>query len=520
MLNAPIVFPILIVFGIGCLIGIIPIIQNFPFPVGYDSINYYLPALYDLNSNTVIGGTLFPIYVFLVYSFHLISFSDLYLAFNVVNIVLYGSLSVTTFLLVNDVLRQSVYKSILFAIFVIFQLSVLRMAWDLHRDILALVFLNLCLFTLNHLRSLHFNRSVLLQYVTVSVLYLATLFSDRMIGVLLIISSIFFSIRYKLHLLGTINLILLILFLIYFFLLDDITFVSIGSNPVDTLMNPVYDKNSLSPYDLLVLDLSLNGILFPFFIIGFLKKSNSLILKIPTLATILLSFSWLLVPNYSYLVPERWTILSGFFISIFGLYGFFIITDRLVNSKLRKLVSVLFISSFVTYGILFIVLPYGTVFTIPSIFQTQTGLTIPLSMSFNSIEISKNQDLVKSIDWINTNTKNNSEILGTLHWRGWFHLFLEKPRQYIFYETVSLPSNYSTMEINVTGLYYMLKSKIDFRCIDEVGAYTNSSSASGNERNIYLIDYKSGYNDIYYNYPIVYDSKYFNIYEITDSICG
>ena len=295
-----------------------------------------------------------------------------------------------------------------------------------------------------------------------TVLYMATLFSDRMIGILLIISSIFFSIRYKLHLLGTINLLLLILFLTYFFLLDDITFVSIGSNPVDTLVNPVYNKNSLSPYDLFVLYLSLNGILIPFFVVGFLKKSNSLILKIPALVTILLSFSWLLIPNYSYLVPERWIILSGFFISIFGLYGFFFITDKLANSKLRNLVSVLFVSSFITYGILFIVLPYGIVFTIPSIFQTQTGLTIPLSMSFNSLEISKNQDLVKSIDWINTNTKNNSEIIGTLHWRGWFHLFLEKPRQYIFSETVSLPSNYSTMEKNVTALYDTLKSKIDF----------------------------------------------------------
>ncbi len=520
MLNAHFVFAILIVFGIGSLIGIIPIIQNYPFPVGYDSINYYLPALYDLNSNPVIVGTLFPVYVFLVYSFHLISSSDLYLAFNVVNIVLYGSLSVTTFLLVNNVFRQSVYKSILFAIFVIFQLSALRMAWDLHRDILALVFLNLCLVTLNHLKSLHFNRSVLLQYLTVSVLYMATLFSDRMMGVLLIISSIFFSIRYKLFLLGTINLLLLILFLTYFFLLDDITFVSIGLNPVDTLVNPVYNKNNLSPYDLLILHLSLNGILIPFFIVGLLEKSNSLILKIPTLVTILLSFSWILIPNYSYLVPERWIILSGFFISIFGLYGFFIIADRIVNSKLRKLVSVLFISSFITYGILFIVLPYGIVFTIPSMFQTQTGLTIPLSMSFNSLEISKNQDLVRSIDWINTHTKNNSEIIGTIHWRGWFHLFLEKPRQYIFSDTVSLSSNYSTLEKNVSSLYGMLKSKIDFKCINKVGTYTNTSSASGNERNIYLINSKSGYYDIYYYYPIVYDSKYFNIYEITNSICG
>ncbi|HKX96594.1 MAG TPA: hypothetical protein VJL78_02030, partial [Candidatus Nitrosocosmicus sp.] len=255
-------------------------------------------------------------------------------------------------------------------------------------------------------------------------------------------------------------------------MLDDITFISIGSNPVDTLVNPVYNKNSLSPYDLLILYLSLNGILIPFFVIGFFKKSNSLILKIPAFVTILMSFSWLLIPNYSYLVPERWIILSGFFISIFGLYGFFFIIDKLANSKLKNLVSVFFISSFITYGILFIVLPYGIIFTIPSIFQNQTGFTIPLSMSFNSLEISKNQELVKSIDWINTNTNNNSEIIGTLHWRGWFDLFLEKPRQFIFSETVFFPANSSTMEKNVTTLDNTRKSKIDFNCI-KIGMHTN-----------------------------------------------
>ena len=510
----------MIVFGIGCLIATIPIIQNYPFPIGYDSINYYLPTLYDLNSNPVIGGELFPVYVFLVYIFYLIFFSDLYFAYNVVNIVLYGSFGVTTFLLINNVLRQSVDKSILFAIFVMFQLSTLRMEWDLHRDILALVFLNLCLVTINHMKSLVINKFILLQYVSISIIYVAAIFSDRMIGSLLIISSIFLSILHKLKLLGIINLLILILFLTYFLLLDDVTFVSIGSNPIDVLLNPVFNKDNLFPFDLLVLYLSLNGILIPFFIIGFLKKSESLIIKIPTFVTIMLSFSWLIVPNYEYLVPERWIILSGFFTSIFALYGFFLLVDRLVKSKLKSLISVLFISSFVTYGILFIILPYGYVFTIPSVFQNQTGLTFPLSMSFNSIEISKNQDLVKSIEWINSNTKNNSAVIGTMHWRGWFHLFLEKPRQYIFSETISFQTDNSTIEKNIAGLYNLLKSKIDFQCANKVGTFTNTSSAFGNERNIYFIDLKSGYYGTQDYHPIVYDSEYFNIYEFTHSICG
>jgi hypothetical protein len=141
-------------------------------------------------------------------------------------------------------------------------------------------------------------------------------------------------------------------------------------------------------------------------------------------------------------------------------------------------------------------------------------------MSFNSLEISKNHDLVKSIEWINSNTKNNSQVIGTMHWRGWFNLFLEKPRQYIFSETISLRTDNFTKEKNIVGLYNLLKSKIDFQCANKVETSTNSSSALGNEENIFLIDLKLGYYDTPDYHPIVYDSKYFNIYEITHSICG
>jgi hypothetical protein len=141
-------------------------------------------------------------------------------------------------------------------------------------------------------------------------------------------------------------------------------------------------------------------------------------------------------------------------------------------------------------------------------------------MSFNSLEISKNQDLVKSIEWINSNTNNNSQVIGTMHWRGWFNLFLEKPRQYIFSETISLRTDNFTKEKNIVGLYNLLKSKIDSQCANKVETFTNSSSALGNEENIFLIDLKSGYYDTPDYHPIVYDSEYFNIYEITHSICG
>ena len=74
------------------------------------------------------------------------------------------------------------------------------------------------------------------------------------------------------------------------------------------------------------------------------------------------------------------------------------------------------------------------VFSLPSFFQEHTGFIFPYSMNFNSMKIKDNPDLLKSIDWINSNTPNNSIIIGSKHWRGWFSLFLHQSHQYLYIE--------------------------------------------------------------------------------------
>jgi hypothetical protein len=43
----------------------------------------------------------------------------------------------------------------------------------------------------------------------------------------------------------------------------------------------------------------------------------------------------------------------------------------------------------------------------------------------NSFDIHENKNIVHVIDWINKNTSENSIVIGSIHWRGWFSLFLD-----------------------------------------------------------------------------------------------
>ena len=114
---------LLLAFGIGCLVRIIPIILNFPYPVGYDTVNYYLPYLYHFENNWTILLTSFPVYITIVYIFSYIFSVDIYYSFLSSNVILYGFFSISVFLLSKIILNQSFNRSLIFTVFVIFQLE-------------------------------------------------------------------------------------------------------------------------------------------------------------------------------------------------------------------------------------------------------------------------------------------------------------------------------------------------------------------------------------------------------------
>lgn len=506
---------LLIAFGIGCLIRLVPIVINYPFPIGYDSINYYLPNLYHFENNWNILITSFPVFISIVYLFSYVFNTDLYYSFLVSNVILYGLFSVTIYLLSNKVLNQPRNRSLIFTVFVIFQLGILRISWDLFRNLFSLILFNLFLLLIYN-----FNKKNTLGHfisiVTIFSISLITIFSDRMIGILLIIVSFIFSFIYKQKYLLMVNTFFTISFLYYFLTFDRITFASSNINFLDILLNPLYGKNAFSQSDISILFLSVYGVLIPFFIPGFILtkfRDNILIIKIPLMITLFFSFTWIFIPNYSYLVPERWLLILGIYLSLIAIYGFFLLIDyylSLRHGRLKKGVISIFLFIFVIYGFLFTIMPHGVIFSLPSFFQENTRFIFPFSMNFNSIKIKDNPDLLRSIDWINSNTPSNSTIIGTKDWRGWFSLFLNPSHQYLYTEEFVNINDTSLNKNQIKDFKISLGKKFYYLCVHNKN-YKNNAF-------LYFIDLNKIYNASLFS-NVMYHTKNFLIYNLSQQIC-
>lgn len=432
----------------------------------------------------------------------------------------------TMYLLSNKVLDQSFKMSLVFTIFAIFQFGALRISWDLFRDLFSLVLFNLFLLLVNHLNKKNaWNRFVsVLTVFSVSVL---TVFSDRMIGMLLISVSFVFSVIYKQKYLFIVNAFFAISFLLYFLTFDRITFVSANVNLIDMLINPLYDRNAFSKFDISILFLSLYGALIPFFVYGFIKtklKDSFLIIKIPLLISLLLSFTWILIPNYGYLVPERWLLILGIYMSLIAAYGFLLFVNSslgLKSKSTRKGVIFLFLLVFVVYGSLFTVMPYGVTYSLPSFFHQNTGFVFPLSMLSNTLDVKDNPEMIRLIDWVNSNTVTDSTVIGTKHWRGWFSLFLDPPRKYLYAESFANPGDISYN--GKVGLNYpdTLEKNLSLYLCTKIDNGTDSHPSLRNvNAPLYFIDYK---NNAYDGNPVFqhtgYNSKKFSVYNLTSYAC-
>jgi hypothetical protein len=510
------VYYLLVVFSIGCLIRLAPVVVSFPYPVGYDTINYYLPTLYHFESNWEKLITEFPIYIALVYLFSLVSPVDIYYSFLISTVLLYGFFSATVYLLSKKIMKQTSNMSLVFTVFVIFQLGTLRVSWDLFRDLFSLILFNFFLLLINNIKEKNNITHPLISIVTVFSISIVTVFSDRMIGILLIIVSFIFSFVYKQKYLFMINAFFAFSFLFYFFAFDKITFISNHADFLNMLLNPLYDKNAFSKLDMSVLFLSLYGILMPLFIPGFFStklNDHTLVIKIPLIITAIFSFTWIFVPNYGYIVPERWMLVFGIYMSLIAVSGFFSIMDNylvLRKGRIRKEIIFFFLFAFIIYGFLFAVMPYNVTYSLPSFFKENTMFIIPFSMIFNTLDINDNHDLLKAIDWINSNTTNDSTIIGTKHSRGWFSLFLNPTRHYLYVEDFVGMNDTPLNKKQTNNFLLSLEKKFAYLC-DHKNNHKHNTF-------LYFLDFDKSYDAPLFS-SIVYHSENIVIYDLKQPTC-
>jgi hypothetical protein len=415
---------VLVVFILCIALRAAPELVAYPYPIGYDVINYYIPTVTNFEDKWDIVSKQFPLYVTFLYLVSITTGLPAHPVVVAVIIGMTGIFGISLFYLGRTLLKLGISHSAYIAIFAIVQLAVLRTTWDFHRDIFALTMMMFVFSLLIRKNAGWKSLAIILVLTTLTVA------ADRMVGALFSVSLVVYAIvtrRREVALTGILAIGIFCALIVFTQSTPDIK--TITSTEIPQNNNEL--KEFYNPADLLIFFVVINGLLVAAAAIGFLNMKNSLLLKIPLLVCLMGSFSWLVFPENRYLLADRWIILAGIFLSVFAGYG---ILHLVRNLKKRFTIAGFILGAFAVLGLSYAVIPHHSASAVYGIVGVHAKDLPPVTMQFNSIDIEDNDDLLSTIAWINKNTEQDALIVGESHWRGFMELYLEDKRTYHFSE--------------------------------------------------------------------------------------
>lgn len=411
------------IFFIGVVTRIVPELISYPFPIGYDTINYYIPSIYDIQNNLYIQKLqIYPILLHCIHStFGLSPHNSVIL----LSVICYGIFSIVIYLWSRKY-QLSQTKGLCMTLFIIFQISVLRTGWDLHKDVLGLILFFVIFYIVDGKKG-YKKFQIFLIFSLLTLIF----FVDIMLSFLAFLSLIlYFAIKrnwkYLYSLIAT-----GIIILITFSTINTIDNYPIVSNIIKLLEGNITIDQRYSQINMLLLFLKVNILILPTFMFG-LRYLKTNILYIPIILVLIGSFSWIVLPNTNLLLPDRWIILSGIFISIFSFAGMNYLVYQYRHLNRNNLIFGIVLLFFVIIGLGYMILPYDQPLPIYGIFREHTDFFIPPSMQFNSIDIKDNKDLIVTTEWINKNTHPDAKIYGNVYLKGWMKILLKDNRTFDF----------------------------------------------------------------------------------------
>jgi hypothetical protein len=420
---------IILVFLAGSVIRALPEVVAYPYPIGYDVINYYIPVITNLEEHwSVISGQL-PVYTLILYSLHSATGLSPHFLVSSAGVILYGFFSVSLFLTSRKLLRFNEIYCAYLALFVILQLPVLRTSWDLQKDIFALTLLLISVSLIDPSRIRIGHLRLIGSFIAASI----AVFVDKMVGVMFVSSLIAYALAVKVRYITFLSLVTTVLFAIaigsQYGNIQQSLQTSNASSSLNLATPPpeIYNRTALFALFLVV-----NGPLLIPGGFGFVR-SDSRFLKVVTAITAIGSFSWLVFPDKQSLVADRWIFLFGIFLSIFAGYGILEYLRLKVRSGHRTPILCIILGSCAVLGISYEIMPHQFSW----FWQYTVGQSIepygPSTMQFNSIAIKDTSKLTSMTSWINDNTPRNALFIGENHWRGWMELKLEDERVFKYY---------------------------------------------------------------------------------------
>jgi hypothetical protein len=417
-------YTILVVFTLCIALRTAPELIAYPYPIGYDVINYYIPTITNFEDKWDTVSKQFPLYVTFLYLISITTGLPAYSVVVAVIIVMTGIFGISLFYLGRNLLKLGISHSAYIAIFAIVQLAVLRTTWDFHRDIFALTIM-MFVFSL-----LVRNNAGWKPLALILVLTTLTVAADRMVGALFSVSLVVYAIvtrRREVALTGILAIGMFCALTLSTQSTPDIKTITSTEIPQN---NNSELKEFYNPANLLIFFVVINGLLVAAAAIGFLNMKNTL-LKIPLLICLMGSFSWLAFPENRYLLADRWIILAGIYLSVFAGYG---ILHLIRNLKKKFSIAGFILGAFAVLGVSYTVIPHHSASALYGIIGLHSKNLPPVTMQFNSIDVEDNDDLLSTIAWINKNTEQDALIVGESHLRGFMELYLEDNRTYHFSE--------------------------------------------------------------------------------------
>ena len=436
-------YTILVVFTLCIALRAAPELVAYPYPIGYDVINYYIPTITNFEDKWDTVSKQFPLYVTFLYLVSITTGLPAYSVVVAVIIVMTGIFGISLFYLGRNLLKLGISHSAYIAIFAIVQLAVLRTTWDFHRDIFALTIM-MFVFSLLVRKNAGWKPLALILVLTT-----LTVAADRMVGALFSVSLVVYAIvtrRREVALTGILAIGMFCALTLSTQSTPDIKTITSTEIP----QNNSELKEFYNPANLLIFFVVINGLLVAAAAIGFLNMKNTL-LKIPLLVCLMGSFSWLAFPENRYILADRWIILAGIYLSVFAGYG---ILHLIRNLKKKFSIAGFILGAFAVLGVSYTVIPHDSASALYGIIGLHSKNLPPVTMQFNSIDVEDNDDLLSTIAWINKNTEQDALIVGESHLRGFMELYLEDNRTYHFSED---PQTFAETLINLGQQVYLIE---------------------------------------------------------------
>ena len=456
---------ILFCFILGFAVRLVPEIISYPYPIGWDTIGYaasistgkifyHSEVFFTYPWNSVFSTWL--LYLFLIPIKNALN-TDPFILLKLTSPILYAANVFAVYFFSRKWLCWSINKSLLAGFVFAIQLASLRISWDLYRNFLAMIFLLLAL-------PLVVKADTKKGLVVLGVVSLLVVFSHELVAAVfftIVFGSIVVDVikrqvaRKHLKILLAIVPALTVFIFMTFTVLFHVGYafepniISAQNTPSFHPFNLFFIENYLtaaSPmenypsYFSLVTDVfGLFGILYlvwlPLIIFGFFRDK---ILNIFTLILFTFTFNALIIPFFAIFQWSRWMYLLVYPFTFYAANGAAVRSRSLfLRNKAKKLgflrsfsrLSASALSIAIVFAFLFMVPPldYG-VFSLGSV-----NTYLPVTMQYNTIPLRDQNDLIKTIEWLNVNGQSNASLLVHHSLLSWTRLYLSNDFVKIYY---------------------------------------------------------------------------------------